>query len=393
MKKNLAAVLFIVVMILLTLILTIQKRYFAPVSPEIYISSGTVASGDILFNLIKEAGINNRDASNIIIALMRKYDVRSIRPGNIYEIHHTSFGTVLDFKYWIKPIEYFEVTNTTFGWITQRHLVPSETEIIVTSGIIEQTLWNAMFQKGFSPETILNFTDIFAWQVDFLTETRPNDTFKIVYERYKYKNGVTVDGQIIAAEYVSRISLRHRGVFFKSTDGNISDFYALDGSSLQKLFLRAPLSYRRISSGFTMRRFHPILRYVRPHMGIDYSARAGTQVVSIGNGTVTFAGWNGGFGKQIIIRHNSTYTTMYGHMLKFAKGIRKGVRIKQGQLIGYVGSTGLSTGPHLDFRIKQSGRYVNFLKLKFPPAEKVPKKYRQEFLASREKSIALLEGR
>jgi len=181
-------------------------------------------------------------------------------------------------------------------------------------------------------------------------------------------------------------------VYFESSDGKIKGFFAPSGNSMRKMFLKAPLNYRRISSHFSYGRVHPILRYVRPHLGIDYAANIGTPVSAIGDGIVIYAGWKGDYGKMIKIKHNASYTSLYGHLSAISKGIKRGAVVKQGQVIGKVGSTGLSTGPHLDFRITQNGKYVNFLKINMPFAENIPKKYKQEFNTVSEQYLKLLDS-
>ena len=168
-------------------------------------------------------------------------------------------------------------------------------------------------------------------------------------------------------------------MFALKPEGERSAYYAPDGGSLQKIFLRSPLNFRRISSGFTKRRYHPVLKRWMPHLGIDYSAAAGTPVVTIGDGAVVYAGWKKGFGNIVEIRHNSTYLTTYGHLSRFGKGIRKGTRVAQGQVIGYVGNTGLSTAPHLDFRMKRRSDWVNPMMIEVPSADPMPAKDRRNF--------------
>jgi murein DD-endopeptidase MepM/ murein hydrolase activator NlpD len=162
------------------------------------------------------------------------------------------------------------------------------------------------------------------------------------------------------------------------------EYYDCDGNSVRRVFLKSPLNYRRISSYFSNRRFHPILKTYRPHHGVDYAAPTGTPVVSIGDGRVTKAGWNGGMGNYVEIRHNNIYTSCYGHLSRYGRGVRGGVRVKQGQIIGYVGSTGLSTGPHLDFRVKKYGSYVNPLTIDYPRGEPVGEERKEAFFAKRD---------
>ena len=223
----------------------------------------------------------------------------------------------------------------------------------------------------------MRYADLLAWQVDFLTETRPGDRFEILV-REEWLDGERLGfGKILAAEYDGKLASA-RAIRYVGADGTL-DWYDDDGKSVRRAFLKSPLNFRRISSKFTARRRHPILKTVRPHWGVDYAAPTGTPVSALGDGVVTVAGRKGGYGNYIEVRHSSTYTTCYGHLSKYAKGIKKGTRVEQGEVIGYVGSTGLSTGPHLDFRVKKNGKFVDPLKLDAPAGRTISKSRRDRF--------------
>jgi len=380
--------------VVIILIIFLNKNLiFKSSGPFIVLSTGTIHSGDILNEVLSNAGLEKSEVTSVLVTLNPYYNIRNIQPGHIYEIYHTTFGIVNKFNYWYSPVEYFSVEKSTEGkFYCSKKVVPSKKLLKNVEGELQTTLWEAMTQKGINPEMIMNFADIFSWQIDFFTEPRVGDKFKFIYESYEYENNVKIDGKILGAIYDGKQTGKYIAVFFESQDKKYSDYFSSDGASLKKMFLRAPLNFRRISSYFSYNRFHPILRYWRPHLGIDYAAPTGTPVSSIGDGTVIFVGWEGGFGNLVKIRHNSTYTTWYGHLSRFGKGIKKGVRVRQGQVIGYVGATGLATGPHLDFRITKNGSFVNFLKLKFPPSQNVPKEYKEEFEKTKEEILKLLEG-
>lgn len=235
------------------------------------------------------------------------------------------------------------------------------------SGIISTSLWNAMVDDGKDPELILDLSDIFAWVIDFYG-IQKGDKFKVVYDELLVEKKSIGIGTIYAAWF------EHMGkgyYAFRYRQDSVMQYFDETGMSLRREFLKAPLEFRRISSHFSHSRLHPILRRYRPHHGVDYSAAPGTPVRTIGDGTVTDARYAGGAGKMIKVRHNSVYTTVYMHLRAFGPGIRAGSRVKQGDVIGYVGSTGLSTGPHLDFRVYKNGTPINPLKLESPPAEPV----------------------
>jgi murein DD-endopeptidase MepM/ murein hydrolase activator NlpD len=220
---------------------------------------------------------------------------------------------------------------------------------------------------------VLQFADIFAWTVDFLTECRRGDRFRLLYVQ-ETGNGAT---DVLAAAYAQR-DTTHIGLSLPREDGG-TDYYTPTGTNLRKAFLRSPLNYRRISSRFSYSRYHPILKIRRPHLGVDYAAPTGTPVVSVADGKVSFAGWKGGYGRYVKIKHTGGCYTAYGHLSRFARGVRKGARVSQGQVIGYVGSTGLSTGPHLDYRVQMQGRYVDPLRMDVPPAPPVDPDRMPEF--------------
>jgi murein DD-endopeptidase MepM/ murein hydrolase activator NlpD len=189
-------------------------------------------------------------------------------------------------------------------------------------------------------------------------------------------------GDVIGTRYVNR-DKEYLAFGFRDEDGKM-EYYDYDGNSVRRVFLKSPLNFRRISSYFSNRRFHPILKVYRPHLGIDYAAPTGTPIVSIGDGRVAYVGWKGGFGKYVEIRHNNVYTTCYGHLSRYGKGVRKGARVSQGQVIGYVGATGLATGPHLDFRVKKFGSYVNPLRIEYPKGDPIREDAKMEYFAARD---------
>lgn len=275
------------------------------------------------------------------------------------------------------------------AWTGTRESEPLTREIVRFEGTIRSSLWESLIAEGASPDLVVRFSDIFSWTFDFLTECRRGDRFELLAEAMYGEDGFRGYGDILIARYEGARE-RAAGVRFTPAGGR-SAYYAPDGGSLQKIFLRSPLNYRRISSGFTKRRYHPILKRWMPHLGIDYSAPSGTPVVTVGEGSVVYAGWKKGFGNIVEIRHNSTYLTTYGHLSGFGKGVRKGVRVAQGQVIGYVGNTGLSTAPHLDFRMKRRNDWVNPMMIEVPAAEPVPAKDRRKFFHMTRVYLAALD--
>tara|TARA_B100001248_G_scaffold262731_1_gene261822 strand:- start:1594 stop:2883 length:1290 start_codon:yes stop_codon:yes gene_type:complete len=264
-------------------------------------------------------------------------------------------------------------------WFTESYQEPVEIEPVTFSGIVQTSLWESADAANMNPELIGQLSEIFAWQIDFAREVRRNDRWRIMVEK-KMVRGETVGwGDIRVAEYENE-GRSYKAILFEK-EGELKGYFSPEGKSLRKMFLKSPIKFARISSRFQRRRFHPILKVNRPHLGVDYAAPIGTPVRAVGAGRVTYAGWRGGGGKTIKIRHNSVYKTAYKHLNGYAKGIRRGKRVEQGQIIGYVGTTGLSTGPHLHFEFFKHGKFVDPLRQEFPSADPIPKKFMAEFQA------------
>lgn len=256
-------------------------------------------------------------------------------------------------------------------------------------GEVNSTLYESLLKTGETPILVFRYADIFAWEIDFVTETQNGDSFSIFFEKTFCDSNFVDYLNIIATTYKGNIGEYH-GIYYCDQDGN-EDYYNLKGESLRKSLLKSPLRFSYISSYFSNRRFHPILKVWRPHHGLDYAAPTGTPVSSIGHGTVTYKGWRGGYGNLVEIRHKNNFKTRYGHLSRFAKGLYKGKKIKMGELIGYVGSTGLSTGPHLHFEMYRKGVSINPLKVKIPRAPSVKKKYLSDFEQHRDSLLKYIE--
>ncbi len=258
------------------------------------------------------------------------------------------------------------------GWqaaIKQRQVFARQR---IASGVIRDSLFAAAQAAGLDDRTTMNLVDIFAWDIDFARDIQPGDSFRLLYEERFDAEGHELGSRILAAEFINR-GKRFRAVRYVNAAGE-AGYYTPDGRSMRKNYLKAPVKFSRISSRFTLARKHPILGYTRAHRGVDYAAPAGTPVHAVGDGRVVFAGWKGGYGRFLLIRHaNRNHSTAYAHLRAFARGIRRGAHVRQGQVIGYVGMTGLATGPHLHFEFRVRGRAVNPLTIRRRPARPVPK--------------------
>ncbi len=339
---------------------------------NILISSGTFQTS--LINVLdKHQFFSSAEQSQVAKAYAKLIDLKRLRPSDKYSI---IFSTSRKFGYMVirRGLKRYALFKKKEGGFRARmEPIKIYSQMKYSSGTIRTSLWISMADNGVPPPVILDFSDIFSWSVDFLTEVRDGDRYRVFYEEKKTKSGEMVSRKILAASYKGKVCGEKNAIFFRDT------YYDAKGRSMRSLFLRAPLHYRRISSYFSYHRFHPILKYVRPHLGIDYAAPRGTPVSAVANGRVIYKGWKGGFGRYIAVRHGYGYVTTYGHLWKYARGLKVGKRVKQGEVIGYVGASGLATGPHLDFRIKRNGRYLNFLRIKYRPSKNLPRKYFKEF--------------
>lgn len=345
--------------------------------PLLCLHEGTLDRGEALFDELIASGVPARETDRLVSALGQVLDMRRLRPGESYEALTDENGHIVSFTYVRGVRERIEAVQDGEGLHCEIVSVPLDERLRRIEGTVQSSLWESMVGQGASPELVLKLADIFAWEIDFLTDPRSGDTYELVAQEFCLGDSVIEYGDILAARY-NGDQRSWTAVGFIGDDG-IRQYYAPDGKSVKRTFLKSPLNYRRISSYFTHRRFHPILKRYRPHLGVDYAAARGTPIVAIGDGVVVKAGWNGGFGHYVEIRHNSVYSTCHGHLSKYGRGIRKGVRVRQNQVIGFVGATGIATGPHLDFRVKKNGAYINPLKLKSPRAEPVPKGETERF--------------
>lgn len=299
----------------------------------------------------------------------------------------------------LTPDETVRLSKTPLGWASDLVPTPIYVDTILASGEIEDVLWNAVVHNP-ALET-LTFADrnslidhldrVFQWQVDFSRQIRVGDTYRFVFEREVRPDGSMRAGRLLAAELVNQRTPFH-AVYFDPNDDGRGSYFDLEGESVRRAFLLKPLSYRRISSRFTNARFHPILRTWRSHRGVDYAADSGTEIMATSDGVIIERGWDGSYGNTIRIRHGNGWITRYAHMSGFRGGLSVGSRVVQGEIIGYVGMTGLATGPHLHYEMLQSGRYKDPLSVDLPSGDPVPSEDRLRWLDERNVRVALLES-
>lgn len=351
-------------------------------------TAGAFTRGTRLFNILRGASIPPDQTVTIVQSLSKILDPRMLNAGDHYEVQHSTSGEFRRLSV-VRKLERFVVEVSpvpgTTVLVARKEKIPLTRNEKTAVGTLTESLWTSLSGQGIDPGVIVELADIFAWDIDFLTETRDGDRYAMTWEEERTPDGRLVKTMILAAIYTGTNTGHHTATRF------MNEYFDREGASLRRAFLHAPLNFRRISSGFTNRRFHPILRTWRPHHGTDYAAATGTPAVAVGDGTVYFRGNKGGLGNVVKVRHNGTYSTYYGHLSRFARGVTVGTRVKQGQVIGYVGSTGLSTGPHLHFEMIKNGKSINFLTLKVPSVGSVPASRITAFKEKRDIVLAPLE--
>ncbi len=306
-------------------------------------------------------------------------DLTKVKAGMRFQIVKTPDpnSEVVGFKFRFSAIEMLEIRKLNGTWVAEKIVEPTETRVVTFSGNVQVSLWESAEQAKMDPYLIAELAEIFAFEVDFAREVRANDEWHLSVEEKLVRGQHYAWGSILEAQFINA-GEPHDAILFRM-NGEKLGYFTPEGKSLRRMFLKSPIKFGRISSRFQKARFHPILKISRPHLGVDYAAPAGTPIRAVGSGVIKQAAWSGGGGKTIRIRHNSTYETAYKHLSRFADGIRPGANVQQGQTIGYVGNTGLSTAPHLHFEFYIAGRYVDPLSQKFPSADPVPPELMKQF--------------
>ncbi len=347
----------------------VNKLFGIPVD-SFRIENGKIARNQNLSGLLQKYNLPDGTFEQALVNLKSSkiFNSRKVKAGNEYVVFLTkdSLHLLQYLIYEDTPVNYFVMNFTDSAKISAGAKVVKMEEKRFT-GKITTSLWDAITSKDADPMLAIDLSEIYAWTIDFF-DLQPGDSFSVIYnENY-------IDTNSIGINNITTAYFRHSGQDFYAIpfiQDSTKSFFDLEGNSLRKAFLKAPLRFSRISSRFSYSRFHPILKIRRPHLGVDYAAPIGTPVHAIGDGKIIEVAHSSGSGNIVKIRHNSIYTTSYMHLSRFGKGIRTGVNVKQGDIIGYVGSTGLSTGPHLDFRFYKNGKPVDPLKVEAPPVEPV----------------------
>lgn len=393
MKKKIILSLSCLLFVALIVVLILKLRNNRPVEEEVQVvcppkmeyglpidsfcvEEYTVGKNEYMSQILYSLGAKQEVVDWVSCLSPEEFDVRSIKPGQTYKAFFTPDSTrrLCFLVYEKSPVNY-----TLFCIEDSLSLINSQKDVLTVltqkESIINSSLWNAAIDSGIPPMVALQLSDVYAWTIDFFG-VQKGDRFSVVYDELYVDSTCIGTGRIHAANFFH--ADKDHFAFYYEQD-SVGSYWDKEGNSLKRAFLKAPLQYSRISSHFSYARRHPVLRTVRPHTGVDYAAPSGTPVMTIGDGVVIEKGYKGGGGHTVKIRHNSVYTTAYLHLSKYGKDIKSGTRVKQGDIIGYVGSTGLSTGPHLDFRVWQNGKPVNPLTIESPPVEPVSEANKLEF--------------
>jgi len=347
-----------------------------PPRPVCYLSGKIEKDQSLYLSLLK-----GKAPQNLVHTTSEKlkeiFDPKKCVPGDSFIFCYDEADSLVRFEYFRGMEEKYLIEKKDGELFIEKRPVELTCVIKGLSGEVKSSLWESMIEQCRDPELILKFADIFAWQIDFLTEVRNGDRFRLVFEEYYKDDNFVRYGNILVSEYTLSGEV-NQAVLYQDQDG-LKEYYDPSGACMKKALLRSPLNFRRISSRFSYSRLHPIYKVYRPHLGVDYAAPVGTPVVAAGDGRVIFCGWKKGLGKTVVIKHPKGFQTYYGHLSRYASGIRKGVDVRQKQVIGYVGQTGVATGPHLDYRCKVDGRFVNPLKINVPSVEPIKREYISDF--------------
>ena len=363
----------------------------APEPPKPRVTPVEVKRGDNLVRALVREGVDQRVGNDIAAALrQRGVNLRKLKPHHMLAITWNLNGEPIAVQYEPSPWLGYAVVSTDGTWEARRSETRPDVRVEAVSGEVSRSLFEAVENLGEPLQLVVDLVEIFSSEFDFTADTRAGDRFRLLVEK-RYAGDQFVDnGRILVAQYLSDARLLTGVGYERGRPGGFG-YYDSTGRSLKKSFLKSPLEFTRITSGFTYARPHPILGGLRPHLAIDYAAPVGTPVRAVANGVVTRAGWDGGNGISLQLRHTQGYETMYNHLSRLAAGVRGGSRVTQRQVIGYVGATGLATGPHLDYRGARAGCFVNPLQERFIPGDPIPADERGAFLDHSRSLVRRLE--
>ncbi len=321
-----------------------------------------------------------RDMGRAVAELSRVVDMRTLRPGMEWELWLSPDGRLERFVLHLTPLKYAQVQRVAEGYRATKGEQETHTELVRVSGVIHTSLAKAIEQAGESPSLAVRFKELFESQIDFRADVRQGDQFRMLVQKIMVEDRFVKYGQVLAGEYRGAVG-RFSAFRYTDPEGR-AGIYDEQGRSTRTMFLKSPVPGARITSGFSLRRLHPIYKRYRPHLGVDYAAPPGTRVLCAADGRVVFAGWKGANGLLLVVKHARGYKTHYAHLLRLARGIKPGVQVRQGQVVAYVGNTGVSTGPHLHYGVSVNGRYVDPQKMPDIRERSVDPRYMKDFLTT-----------
>lgn len=330
---------------------------------------GSISKNSTVYDELRALGVSAFEVDTMTRETKKVFDWRRVRQGQTFDLYTNAAGEIDSLILYTSPADFVCVRRGIEAFSARVEQVPFEVSYQVTHGTIYDSIFSSLQEQGVETELAASVDEIFGWTIDLAKDLRQGDQYALLYERRTYETGYTALGNVLAARIVN-LGKEHNAVRYTPARGTVG-YYALDGKSMQKSMRRAPMKFSRISSNYSSRRLHPVQRVYKPHYGVDYAASRGTPVYATGDGLVLAANYQSGNGNYVRIHHNKTYETYYLHLSGFAKGVRRGTRVSQGQVIGYVGSTGLSTGPHLCYRMKKNGHWVNPRLLDLPSKDPI----------------------
>ncbi|MBL3598716.1 MAG: peptidoglycan DD-metalloendopeptidase family protein [gamma proteobacterium endosymbiont of Lamellibrachia anaximandri] len=351
--------------------------------------SRKIRSGDSLSSIFKENGLSANLLHRIVNSSKMAKELTRIKPGETLRLQLDDSGSLLALALDHNRVQSLHIRSDGDSFLANEENKPIEHRTAHTSGTITNSLYLSAQDAGLADALIMELANIFGWDIDFALEIRSGDRFSVIYQEDYLEGDKLKDGPILAAEFINQ-GRSYRALRYTDETGQ-SDYFTPEGRSMRKAFLRAPVDFRRISSRFTGERWHPVLGKKRPHRGVDYAAKTGTPIKAAGDGKIIHRGKKGGYGRTVIVQHGQRYTTLYAHLSRYNKTAKKGSKVRQGQTIGYVGKSGLATGPHLHYEFRVNGVHRNPLTVKLPAAQPIAKKYKVDFLLKTQPLVSQLD--
>lgn len=348
-----------------------------------------LSRGQTLSAALANLGVNDTDRNAVLAAARQSPGLARLTPGRSLLARVSSTGRLLLLRYLASDTALVSVTRDENSFRVRDEAIQLEMRPLMRSGSIVSSLFGATDAADIPDRIASEMAEVFSGDIDFHRDLRKGDQFSVMYEAFYYQGQLIRSGRLLAAEFTNE-GKTHQAIYFKDPQGR-DGYYSPSGESLRKAFLKSPMPFSRVSSGFTASRFHPVLQLWRSHKGVDYAAPTGAPIRAVADGQVNFVGRQGGYGNLIVLKHQGAYSTAYGHLSKFGKGVKRGTRISQGQVIGYVGATGLASGPHLHYEFRVDGVQKNPLTVKLPNTQPLDGRFKPQFSAAAQPYVARLE--